>query len=401
MTRPLLVVRDDVATTRLAPFGTLRPLGAMPVGLWPIAQRWSAQFPAHALCLGGVPGHPLMVDDMDPPLAPSRLPAGSIVAASRAVITASTPMATDASVWTVHGRIAAVTLERETDPSTLDDAALAAAAAGRPTVELTGAWVDRAWDLLSLTERYLVDDLSTACAGADGARDGRVTILGSHPVRIDPSASLEPFVVIDATRGPVWIDAEVSVLAFSRLAGPLYLGRGTQMAGGRIGASMIGPQCRVAGEIVGSVLSGYVNKAHDGFVGHSVIAPWVNLGAGTTTSNLKNSYGTVRSWTPEGVIDTGRQFLGALIGDHAKLGIGTMLSTGSVIGVGANVFGTRRPPTMVPAFAWGDAEPFATVRRAEFLTVASRVMQRRGPAPSPAQLEALASVHAALTRDPR
>jgi len=167
------------------------------------------------------------------------------------------------------------------------------------------------------------------------------------------------------------------------------VGPGTQVFGGRIGASVIGPQCRVAGELTGSILAGYVNKGHDGFVGHSVLAPWVNLGAGTTTSNLKNSYGTVRVWTPEGMVDTGRQFIGALLGDHVKLGIGTMLSTGSVIGAGANVFGSERPPVYVPPFAWGDVPPYASVQREQFLVVASRVMARRAQAPTSEQLRAL------------
>jgi hypothetical protein len=112
-------------------------------------------------------------------------------------------------------------------------------------------------------------------------------------------------------------------------------------------------------------------------VGHSVIGRWANLGAGTTTSNLKNSYGAVRMWTPEGERGTDLTFLGSLVGDHAKLGIGTMLGTGTVIGAGANVFGTLRPPKRVPPFAWGDAPPYETFTLPKFLDVAGRVMERR------------------------
>jgi hypothetical protein len=109
-----------------------------------------------------------------------------------------------------------------------------------------------------------------------------------------------------------------------------------------------------------------------------VLGRWVNVGAGTITSNLKNSYGTASLWTPDGVRQTGHLFLGAFIGDHAKLGIGTRLTTGCVVGAGANVFGSAMPPKFVPPFAWGDVPPFAEFDAAKFLDVAARVMARRG-----------------------
>jgi hypothetical protein len=126
-----------------------------------------------------------------------------------------------------------------------------------------------------------------------------------------------------------------------------------------------------------TIVTGHANKGHDGFVGHSILGRWVNLGAGTITSNLKNTYGTVQLWTPEGVRDTGLQFLGTLFGDHAKTGIGLTLTTGTVIGAGANVYGSRMPPKAVPPFAWGEAEQYADYRADKFLDVAERMMARR------------------------
>jgi hypothetical protein len=134
---------------------------------------------------------------------------------------------------------------------------------------------------------------------------------------------------------------------------------------------------KVSGEMSVTLMLGQANKGHDGFVGHSVIGRWANLGAGTITSNLKNSYGEVSMWTPKGVARTGQQFLGSLIGDHVKTGIGTRLSTGSVIGAAANLFGTRMPPKYVAPFAWGDGEPWETFALDRFLSVATRVMARR------------------------
>jgi hypothetical protein len=133
----------------------------------------------------------------------------------------------------------------------------------------------------------------------------------------------------------------------------------------------------IRGEISETIVLGHANKGHDGFVGHSYLGRWVNLGAGTITSNLKNTYGSVQLWTPDGVRDTGASKLGSLIGDHAKTGIGTMLTTGSVIGAGSSVFGSETPPKYVPPFSWVDGEAITEFRLAKFLEIASRVMSRR------------------------
>jgi UDP-N-acetylglucosamine diphosphorylase/glucosamine-1-phosphate N-acetyltransferase len=172
------------------------------------------------------------------------------------------------------------------------------------------------------------------------------------------------------------------------------IGERTQVFGGRINGCAIGEDCRVHGDVSTSVFFGHGNKGHEGFIGHSVVGRWANLGAGTTTSNLKNSYGAVKMWSPAGERDTGLTFLGSLIGDHAKLGIGTMLGTGTNVGAGANVFGTVRPPKRVPPFAWGDAPPYEQFSLDKFLEVAARVMKRRGYTLDDAQRAVLSAAHA-------
>jgi UDP-N-acetylglucosamine diphosphorylase / glucose-1-phosphate thymidylyltransferase / UDP-N-acetylgalactosamine diphosphorylase / glucosamine-1-phosphate N-acetyltransferase / galactosamine-1-phosphate N-acetyltransferase len=170
------------------------------------------------------------------------------------------------------------------------------------------------------------------------------------------------------------------------------VGGGTRVLGGFIREAVFGPECRVRGEIASTVFLGYGNKAHDGFVGHSVVGHWVNLGAGTTTSNLKNTYGAVRLEVRGARIETGRSNLGTLFGDHAKTAIGTMLATGTVIGAGANVFGATVPPKYVPAFAWGCAGERVT--EDGFLTVARRVLARREVAWSDARQDSLRRTYA-------
>jgi UDP-N-acetylglucosamine diphosphorylase/glucosamine-1-phosphate N-acetyltransferase len=161
------------------------------------------------------------------------------------------------------------------------------------------------------------------------------------------------------------------------------------MAGGRYSCVSVGENSRVCGEMSVVIFTGHSNKGHDGFLGHSVLGRWANLGAGTTTSNLKNSYGKIRVEDSQGEHETGLQFLGSLIGDHAKTAIGTRLNTGTIVGAGANVFGDRSPAKFVPPFAWGDQPPFERYERAKFIEVAEHVMHRRDVALSDGVRETL------------
>jgi hypothetical protein len=163
--------------------------------------------------------------------------------------------------------------------------------------------------------------------------------------------------------------------------------------GGDISTCSIGDVCKVRGELSSTVFAGYGNKGHDGFVGHSYLGRWVNLGAGTITSNLKNTYGTVALWTPAGVRDTGMQFLGTMFGDHVKTGIGLRLTTGTVLGAGSNVYGNM-PPKVVAPFSWGDAPPYAVYHADKFLETAARMMSRRHVELTDPARRHLTSVHA-------
>jgi UDP-N-acetylglucosamine diphosphorylase/glucosamine-1-phosphate N-acetyltransferase len=213
-------------------------------------------------------------------------------------------------------------------------------------------------------------------------------VLGNPSHLVSLRATVEPGVVFDLRAGPVVLDLESEIRSGTRLEGPTYVGPATRVLGGSIRGSVFGAECRVRGEIAVSVFMGFANKSHDGFIGHSVVGPWVNLGAGTTTSNLKNTYGPVRLEVDGERIETGRLNLGALFGDHAKTAIGTMLATGTVVSVGANVFGAPSPPKYVPPFAWGCS---GAERMSEdgFLRVAERVMGRRNVAFSPERRESL------------
>ncbi len=254
-------------------------------------------------------------------------------------------------------------------------------------IELEGFLLMGAFDLVTALEHFLVADMvDFTHEPSDPLPDGSM-VIGDPAEVIMLGAVVEPGVTFDVRGGAVVVEEHAYVRGGTRLEGPVYIGAGTEILGGPVSHCSIGPRCKVRGEIAHSVLFGFANKSHDGFVGHTVLGRWVNLGAGTVTSNLKNTYGPVRLEVAGERIETGRQFLGALVGDHAKTAIGTLLNTGTVIGVGANVFGATPPPKYVPPFVWG--VDGGRMDRDGFLTVAARMMPRR-------QIEVTDAVRAAL-----
>ncbi len=243
------------------------------------------------------------------------------------------------------------------------------------TLEVPGVVLRGVHDLLPALEPLLREDLHGLLGDTDPIPAGSV-VLGDPAWLALHDAAVEPGVVFDVRHGPVVLESGVEVRSGARLEGPLWAGANAHLLGGAIRTSAIGPRSNVRGEVSSCVFLGYANKAHDGFVGHSVIGRWVNLGAGTITSNLKNTYGPVRLDVAGTTLETGLQFLGSLIGDHAKTAIGTLLGTGTVIGAGANLFDAVRPPKYVPPFSWG-AEGDARQSREGFLRVAERMLPRR------------------------
>jgi len=242
-------------------------------------------------------------------------------------------------------------------------------------VEVEGVVLHGVHDCVHALGVLLRDDLLALVGESDPIPRGS-TVLGDPAGVVLREAVVEPGVVFDANAGPIVLESGVEVRAGTRLEGPLWAGANTQLLGGPIRSSAIGPHCKVRGEVSHCVFLGYANKSHDGFVGHSVIGRWVNLGAGTITSDLKNTYGPVRLDAAGTTIETGHQQLGTLLGDHAKTAIGTLLGTGTIVGAGANLFDTVRAPKYVPPFAWGGSGR-ERMTKDGFLRIAERVLPRR------------------------
>jgi UDP-N-acetylglucosamine diphosphorylase / glucose-1-phosphate thymidylyltransferase / UDP-N-acetylgalactosamine diphosphorylase / glucosamine-1-phosphate N-acetyltransferase / galactosamine-1-phosphate N-acetyltransferase len=257
-------------------------------------------------------------------------------------------------------------------------------------ITLPGTVLRNVWELICGNPDQLADDIRSLHAGTEEPKlPPGVHKIGVGPLVLGHGVILEPGVVLDTSAGAIWLDDGAEVRAFTRLAGPAYIGAHSCVLGGRVEAVSIGPWCQVHGELAQSVCIGYSNKQHDGYLGHAYLGRWVNLGAGTTNSNLKNNYGTIRVWTPAGEVDTGEIKFGSLLGDHVKTGIGSLLNTGTVIGAGSNLFGAAMPPTYVPPFSWGSGGDLTEYRIDKFLEVAERVMARRNVELTPGLREVL------------
>jgi len=237
------------------------------------------------------------------------------------------------------------------------DAFLAAAAEKLPTVRTALPVWRYVWDLvLANGEQIAADFAAAGRSGIEGTVEQPHAVRGSEKdVYVAPGAVVHPMVVIDAAHGPVYLDADVEVHPFSRIEGPCYVGPHSVLLGAKCReGNSIGPLCRIGGEVEESIIHGHSNKYHDGFLGHAYVGEWVNLGALTTNSDLKNDYSNVSVMMGVGeTIDTGSTKVGSLIGDHVKTSIGTLLNTGSYVGAMALIMATGEPlPKFIPSFAW-------------------------------------------------
>ena len=254
----------------------------------------------------------------------------------------------------------------------------AAALAGRwprwPRWPVRGTLLGSPWDLMTANARRVAADSHRF--PEHGIPPG-VHRLGTGRVAVSPDSEVDPGVILDTTAGPIIVDSGARIQAPCRIVGPAYLGTGAVLLGGVLAHSSIGPACRVHGEVRSTVMLGFSNKAHEGYLGHSIIGRWVNLGAMTTNSDLKNTYGPVRVGTGRNAVDTGLTKAGCLVGDHVRTGIGTLINSGTVIGAGASMSGGGLVSGVVPPFSWGAAGAWTAYDIERFIGAAERVMARR------------------------
>ena len=386
----LFLLEPESPGAAWAPFAGIRPISELRAGIWRVRERWEAAVGNDATAILGA--HAAGFVEAGEP--PSRLPApvdGPAIIGAGWFAPTGAPIAPSGGVRRLVHRNETVGWvvppgERWDGPQDMG--------AG---LEIEGVRLRGTYDLLTALEELLPADCADFLAAPKDAVPPGSLVLGDPTHLVCLGATVEPAVVFDLRQGAIVVDQGAEIRSGSRLEGPVYVGPGTRVLGGFLRGSVFGPECRVRGEISASVFLGFANKSHDGFVGHSVVGHWVNLGAGTTTSNLKNTYGPVRLEVEGERIETGRLNLGSLVGDHAKTAIGTLLATGAVISAGANVFGPPAAPKYVPPFAWGCS---GSERMTEdgFLRIAERVMGRRNVVFSPERRESLRLAYQRSTR---
>jgi len=381
-----LYLFDDRVARRWAPFTLTRPAGEVLFGCLPLRARAERVF--GTTCLGHVTRSALAGFD-EPGAAPTVAlddigqEGTRVLLSSRAVPEFQNLQLPDAeAVLTIAGEaVGWIVPDGAPVPSELWLRDPGAAPRTAPQVELDGTLVGHPWHVVAENASRIAADVAELWP-TDMEVPGAVRI-GGGTVSLGEGVEVEPGVYLDLRGGPIRLDDGVRVEGPARLTGPLYVGADSILVGGAIGTSSIGPVCRVRGEVVDSIFLGFDNKAHDGHMGHAMLGRWVNLGAFTTNSDLKNNYRTVRVWTPAGDEDTGLLKVGCFIGDHVKTGIGTVFNTGTVVGAGSNVFGATMPPTVVPPFSWGSGPDLRDHRLPKFIETAEIAMERRSQALTP------------------
>jgi UDP-N-acetylglucosamine diphosphorylase/glucosamine-1-phosphate N-acetyltransferase len=241
--------------------------------------------------------------------------------------------------------------------------------------------INHTWEIFSKNETALLEDFAFLTKDRISQKISKTnTVLGEGQIFLEKGAKVECS-ILNTKNGPIYIGKDAEIMEGSMIRGPFALCDHAQikMAAKIYGPTTIGPCCRVGGEVNNSVMFGFSNKAHDGFLGHSVIAEWCNIGADTNTSNLKNTYDTIRLWSygKQTFINTHLQFCGLIMGDHSKCGINTMFNTGTVVGVNANIFGPGFQRNFIPSFIWGGTTGHTNYNLDKALEVAEAVYKRR------------------------
>lgn len=415
--RLLFVERDPGAAW--AVMTATRPIASLRFGDATIAERlgrWAGASPVGVLVRGALQDFEEEASVRAVSAPPDAGPTGTLFWDSRAVPRPGVPfpeLAARPAVVEIAGRYAGLWLPPgrplPPEPGDLPDGRSAgdrdaprAADGDVPTVPCDGAWLDAPWTLIDLNRDVLREDLAAFHGlGVDGRPshhrfEGQpgVHVERGHPVWVEADVDVGPGVVFDTSDGAIRLDQGVRVLGPARLIGPLHLAWDTWILGGEVGASSIGPVCKIRGEVSESVLLGWSNKSHEGHLGHALLGRWVNLGAGTSNSDLRNDYAPVRARVGQRRVDTGLVKFGATVGDHVKTGIGTLIPTGASLGAGSQIASGGFVAPYVAPLSWVTPDGARPYRFERFTAVMRAAMARRYVVPSAATIEIFRRLHA-------
>jgi len=258
---------------------------------------------------------------------------------------------------------------------------------GIPVEETEVKTINYIWDIINLNGKEITKEFEIQLNKKKKKNQKKISgeifdgvhLVNKKEIIIEKGAVVKPGVVIDASNGPVFIDKNAEIFPNAVIEGPVYIGESSKIksAATIYENTSIGKVCKVGGEVEGTIIMPYSNKQHAGFIGHAYLGSWVNLGADTNNSDLKNNYSTVKTYVNGEMIDSGSQFLGLTMGDHSKSAINTMFNTGTVVGFSCNIFGSDFPGKFVPSFTWGGAGNSKVYDVEKSMSTAKIVMGRR------------------------
>jgi UDP-N-acetylglucosamine diphosphorylase/glucosamine-1-phosphate N-acetyltransferase len=396
----VICIYEGDSLDRLSPLCDLRPAFDLRCGRFTLLEKYRRLYPDEPVLLWVRDELQELAAEAHPRCAVNgRIESDCLFLSAQAMLDEAVPVTGDEALLVLDGKVVGFRLK--------------AAAAQRlgsvrslsfdlPEYEMKARFVEWPWQIVDFSADELIRELGARSPKSRvhslGFARGAEVVGDRKKLHVEPGSRVWPGTVISTETGPVFLDRDAVVRPGSFIEGPCYVGPGTVIDGAKVrpGCSF-GPQCRIGGEVEASLFQGHANKHHEGFIGHAFVGEWVNLGALSTNSDLKNAYQPVQvSWQGK-TVDTGRLKVGCFIGDHAKTAIGSLINTGTRIGTFANWFEPGLSPKEIPAFAWGSKTrwPFGHA-----LSSAGKVMARRGVTLSPAYERALRALYAASSRGP-
>jgi UDP-N-acetylglucosamine diphosphorylase/glucosamine-1-phosphate N-acetyltransferase len=372
-----IILFDSDAHKLLLPLTATRPMGELRLGILTLREKWERIFNASISYITQEylqEKYPIRIEDDNLIINAGLLPEPAICDRIRGLRTNQALI--------LNGELLAARLDEGQFEALISDEEVKSLEG----IDLDGSialqFVGRLWDLTRQNDAQIRLDYALLTEGRRSASISSTNrVLGGEQVFVEEGVSME-CCILNAKKGPIYIGAGAEIQEGSILRGPVAIGAGAivKMGAKIYGPVTIGPGCRAGGEITRSILHANSNKAHEGYLGDSVIGEWCNIGADTNNSNLKNNYSNVKLWdySSERFVDTGQQFCGLIMGDHSKCAINTMFNTGTVVGVFANIYGAGFPRNFIPDFSWGGPDSgYRTYKFPDACATAEKVMERR------------------------
>lgn len=371
-----LILFDDDSRDKLLPLTYTRPVCDLRIGILTIREKWERYFATKASFITQdylAKKFPIEISEDNLVINGALLPTVKLVKLFDQLKT------NEAVIY--NDELLAARLDEKQFQRLNDDAPISELSGYDISDDSSIQLVDELWKIYKLNGQEIENDFEILTAGRrTELLSNTNTIIGNGKIFVEEGVEAEAC-VFNTSTGSIYLGKNTLIMEGSSIRGSFAMcDNAVVKMGAKIyGPTTLGPHCKVGGEVNNSVLFGYSNKGHDGYLGNSVIGEWCNLGADTNTSNLKNNYQDIKLWNyKEGrFIDTGQQFCGLILADHAKSGISIMFNTGTIVGVASNIFGTGYPRNFIPSFAWGGGKGYTTYRLDKAFETMELVMKRR------------------------